>query len=301
MMEMIDKKTKTLTFDGFVSRYMQNADEAFAYEKKAIQIYPLSIASSFIKPPVPLFRADYNFLLLFRNGGGRQQVNNEFFDLCTNDVLFIREGYLNAIKEIRPDTDGFFIYIDNTLLPQLFSKKDVLHRFTFHPKHTVTADVMEWLCKCCELLLPERNPAQPHDLQLAILKAVIIKLTAATSQAFSRPDRQSEVTISFKELLHKHFALNRDVKFYADQLSVSENYLNRCVKSVTNKPPKIHIVDMVIAQSKIMLQDRSKDISEIAFNLNFADPSHFGRVFKKMTGQTPSQYRDTAMQDLSGY
>ena len=40
-------------------------------------------------------------------------------------------------------------------------------------------------------------------------------------------------------------------------------------------------------------------ISEIAFELNYGDPSYFGRLFKKITGVTPSEYRTNFMQDLS--
>ena len=48
-----------------------------------------------------------NFLLLFSNGGGEQQVDYEIFELKTNDVLFTMEGYLNAIKSIDPLTQGY--------------------------------------------------------------------------------------------------------------------------------------------------------------------------------------------------
>ncbi len=77
----------------------------------------------------------------------------------------------------------------------------------------------------------------------------------------------------FKELLYNNFIQNREVKFYADALAVSENYLNRCVNQITNKPPKQHINELVIAHSKVLLQDRAKNIAQIAFALNFSDPS----------------------------
>ncbi|MDQ3534584.1 MAG: helix-turn-helix domain-containing protein, partial [Bacteroidota bacterium] len=66
-----------------------------------------------------------------------------------------------------------------------------------------------------------------------------------------------------------------------------------------NKAPKQHINEVVIYNSKVLLQDFSKDISQVAFELNFSDASYFGRLFKQITKLTPSQYRNSIKQDLS--
>ncbi len=55
-------------------------------------------------------------------------MDNEIVELKANDVLFIREGHLNSIKSIDPDTEGYYIYIDNTLLSQIFTDSALLHR-----------------------------------------------------------------------------------------------------------------------------------------------------------------------------
>jgi AraC-like DNA-binding protein len=298
---MSDKNFDTVTFERFVAQYMDTNAGAFAFGGGAIQIYPLSIASSLIKPPTALFRARYNFLLLFEDGGGRQQVDNELIDLNPNDILFIREGHLNAIKSIHPATRGYYIHVDSALLPHIFVDSALLHRLTFYPKHSVSGPVMEWLCKCCQLMIPQDGGnLYAEEIQCALLKAVVLKLAEASADAPAKPDRPWEITMLFKELLYDNFIRNRDVKFYADALAVSENYLNRCVNHITNKPPKQHITQMVIVHSKVLLQNRSKDIAQVAFELNFSDPSYFGRLFKQVTGQTPTEYRHSFTQGLSG-
>ncbi len=295
------KNFDIVNFEEFVARYMDTNTESFVFQKSAIQIYPLSVATSLIKPPTPLFRAEYNFLLLFRDGGGKQQVDNEILELNPNDVLFIREGHLNAVKYIDPRTDGYYIYMDSTLLPRIFTDNALLHRFTFYPKHSVSSSAMEWLCQGCEMIAQQKmDNLYSKEIQCALLKAIVLKLAEASAHTLSTPDRQSEITMRFKELVYNNFIRNRDVKFYADALAVSENYLNRCVNQITSKPPKQHINELVIAQSKVLLQDRAKDIAQIAFALNFSDPSYFGRLFKQLTNQTPTEYRSDFMQDLSG-
>jgi len=150
---MSQKNFDIVNFEGFASKHMGTFAQSFPDKQTPIQIYPLTIAFSFIKPPIPLFRTDYNFLLLFTDGGGVQLVDNELLQLESNDVLFIREGHLNAIKSIHPSTNGYYVYIDSLLLPQIFADKTVLNCFTFNPKHSVSKSEMEWLCQCCELIM----------------------------------------------------------------------------------------------------------------------------------------------------
>lgn len=291
--------SNVLNFGSFVAQFMGNNAQPFIYGQSQIQLYSLSIASSYIKPPIPLFRANYNFLLLFSNGGGKQQVDYEVFELSTNDVLFIREGHLNAIKLIDPSTQGYYIHIDSLVLNQIFDNKALLNRFSFNPKHSVSKLEMEWLCKCCGLIVEQKNNAtNSTEIEISLLRAIVLKLAESWPPALSKPDRQSEITMLFKELLYENFMQRRNLNFYADSLAVSENYLNRCVNNVTNKPPKQHINELLINHSKLLLQDYSKDISQVAFELNFSDPSYFGRLFKQLTKLTPTEYRNEFMQDL---
>ena len=132
-----------------------------------------------------------------------------------------------------------------------------------------------------------------------MIKAIVIKLSQTWPSVLSKSNRQSEICMRFKELLYENYKNNKDIKFYADLLAISENYLNRCVKHVTNKAPKQHINEVVIYNSKVLLQDSSKDISQVAFELSFSDASYFGRLFKQVTKFTPTQYRNSLKQDLS--
>ena len=164
----------------FTSRYMGTNAQSFAFQHKSIQVYPLSVASSFIPTPSALFRAQYNFLLLFSAGGGLQQVDNEEVALKPNDALFIREGHLNAIKSIDPATDGYYLYIDNALLPQIFTDRTLLNRLTFYPKHTVEAIDMQWLCNCCALLSQQSSEnAYSQDIRLVYWLIITLKTSSA--------------------------------------------------------------------------------------------------------------------------
>jgi AraC family transcriptional regulator, transcriptional activator of pobA len=286
-----NKNFDIVNFERFVAQFMGNTLPSFKEKTKSIQLYPLSIAFSFIKTPTPLFRTDYNFFLLFMDGGGEQQIDNETLSLKANDVLFIREGHLNAIKSINPSTTGYFIYIDSLLLSKIFDDKTLLNRFTLNPKHSVSKVEMGWLCQCCDLITSYKNVfTDSKEIEASLLKAIVLKLAQTWLVGLSKSDRQSEITMLFKELLYENFMQRRDVKFYADSLAISENYLNRCANHVTDKAPKQHINELVIYHSKVLLMDFSKDVSQVAYDLNFSNPSYFGRLFKQVTKLTSSEY-----------
>lgn len=284
-----------VNYEKFITQYTNLNDNPFIAQKKnLIQIHPLSTTAPLIKVPTPLFRTEYNFFLFFSQGEVRQQVNNDIIELKANDALFIREGHLNSIKSISSNSKGYFIYIDSALISQVFTESTLLSNFTFNPKHTVSQFDMEWICKCLDLMTQLKDINNNSvEIQISLLKAIIIKLANNSKTITSKPDRQTEISMLFKELVYENFKEKRKVTFYAKSLSVTENYLNRCVKKNTGKSPKLHINEVVIYHSQILLQDFSKDISQIAFELNFYDSSYFGRLFKQITKQTPSKYRNS--------
>lgn len=78
---------------------------------------------------------------------------------------------------------------------------------------------------------------------------------------------------------------------YADELGVSQNYLNDTIKAVTGKSAGKLVKDQLIKQASMCLKHSSKSISEIAYKLGFNDPSYFARYYKNQTGMSPSDLR----------
>jgi signal transduction histidine kinase/DNA-binding response OmpR family regulator len=84
-----------------------------------------------------------------------------------------------------------------------------------------------------------------------------------------------------------------DVEAFAKQMAVSRATLNRKIKAITGTSPKAFIRSMRIKRASQLLASSDLPINEIFFQVGFYDASNFSRVFKKETGMTPSQYRDS--------
>ncbi|MBQ7421278.1 MAG: helix-turn-helix transcriptional regulator [Prevotella sp.] len=92
-------------------------------------------------------------------------------------------------------------------------------------------------------------------------------------------------------LLH-HIRHERSVKFYASELCISADYLNRVCQRVLGKSTKTIINEMSIRQIKILLTDTSLTVTEIASRLNYDNVSYLCRFFRNATGCSMLEYRD---------
>lgn len=81
------------------------------------------------------------------------------------------------------------------------------------------------------------------------------------------------------------------VGYFADKIHLSANYFGDLIKKETGKSAQEYIQFKVIERAKDRIVSTTLTMSEIAYELGFQYPQHFGRLFKKQTGLTPNEYR----------
>lgn len=82
------------------------------------------------------------------------------------------------------------------------------------------------------------------------------------------------------------------VKWCANELCLSPNYFGDLIKKETGRTAQEHIHLRVIELAKEKILIPGKSISQISYELGFQYPQHFSRLFKKVTGVTPNEYRE---------
>ncbi|GEM_PF-766778 len=78
---------------------------------------------------------------------------------------------------------------------------------------------------------------------------------------------------------------------YAEELNVSTNYLSECVKRSTGRSAKQILLNHKLIIAKSLLQQPDKTISDVAYEMGFTETTNFTKFFKRMTSQTPNQFR----------
>lgn len=81
------------------------------------------------------------------------------------------------------------------------------------------------------------------------------------------------------------------VEELAAAVNVSKSTLNRKLKSVSGMSPLDFIRAQKMRQAKLWLQDKDRNVTEIAISLGYSDRKYFTACFKKEFGMTPTDYR----------
>lgn len=89
---------------------------------------------------------------------------------------------------------------------------------------------------------------------------------------------------------HQHIGGVPGIKYFADRLGMSPNYLGDVMKKATGDTAGNFIRRFVINHAKNLLA-ADMTVSQAAYECGFDYPQHFTRMFKQVTGQTPSQYK----------
>ena len=83
------------------------------------------------------------------------------------------------------------------------------------------------------------------------------------------------------------------VKYIADKLNVSPNYLSDMLRSLTGQSAQQHIHNKLIEKAKEMLTTTSFSVSEVAYHLGFEHPQSFNKLFKNKTQLSPTAYKES--------
>lgn len=117
-------------------------------------------------------------------------------------------------------------------------------------------------------------------------------------QFITRSEVNRDVLTRFERLLDDYFAGDRaqreglpSVKYCAGELCLSPNYFGDMVKKETGKTAQEYIQLKLIDAAKERVLDPDKTISQVAYEMGFQYPQHFTRLFKKVVGCTPNEYR----------
>ncbi|GGE14485.1 helix-turn-helix domain-containing protein [Sphingobacterium cellulitidis] len=277
--------------DEFVEKFMAGSLKHLTYIHTPIKIFPLRDIAPYLKTPIPPIFFGYNLLIYINKGYFKHQIESTSFMVQAPAVLISNYGNISAIDSVDKSAQGYCILIKEQAMTSLFREQEILNIFMISPLLNLHNTDNKELNILLDLLYKEIYTENPYQAYYeSIFKTVMLKIIKISDSNKSLARRQ-EVAIAFKQLVHLHYNNHKSVNFYSDKLAVSVNYLNRCVSSVFKKTSKQLILEVAIIHSQLMLLETNKSVATIAYELEFDDPSYFTRLFKKIVGISPTEYR----------
>ena len=262
------------------------------YNDHNLQLYRLQDYLRDILIPVIPYRTTFNFFFFVTQGHIHQQVDHNVYQVQTGQCLTVNQGRITSTIAISQDIEGYVAVYEDEVLTNFLIAHGKIGQFNPSPFINLeNYDVQALLASC--ILLEEELKHNQHrtPVYLHLFYSVLARIAYCSLEEPGWLSRDLAILFKFKELVQHNHIQHKSVGYYANQLSISENYLNKCVKRTTGKSTKQWINETSILYSQILLKDPKMDVAQIAYDLNFQSPSYFARLFKKITGQTPTEYR----------
>ncbi|CAG0992700.1 Regulatory protein SoxS [Flavobacteriales bacterium] len=158
-------------------------------------------------------------------------------------------------------------------------------------------DCFNRLVTLCEIIngaMQQENP----DLGVVkhLLSALFIMIESEKNKMAPNHiglDLSQNTTIqNFLKILEENYQRPVGVEFYAEKLFMSTRNLNLICKNILYQTVSEMIETRKLIEAKNQLIHSNKNISEIGFDLGYNEKAYFTNVFKKRTGQTPSEFRE---------
>lgn len=140
---------------------------------------------------------------------------------------------------------------------------------------------------------PSPNKAEIlRHLVMAMINMIAELYTEMPNSRNLSKSRTHEIIDNFYQLILKHAGEQRNVNFYAEKLHLTPQYLSTFLKEKTGRSVSQWIDHMLILEAKTLLKSTNLSIKEISHALNFGETSIFCRYFKRISGVSPTSYRN---------
>lgn len=138
---------------------------------------------------------------------------------------------------------------------------------------------------------PDKGTAIKLLLNLILIAAKRSYVRQGLTTIYHNP-KATSLVVRYKKMVAQHFIKTRTVAEYAAKLFVTPKHLSKIVKEETGKNASDFIDEMLMMEISALLKYTLLSISEIAYQLDFTDPSHLTKFFKKHKNITPQKFRN---------
>lgn len=246
---------------------------------------------------------NYYEMCFFTGGSGEHEIDFVSHAIVSPSIHFLRPGQVHLIKRGEKYQGYLFVFSEEFYnlrfqnidiipgYPLVTQLKDGpilnLNEIMFTEFHSLVENIENEI---------KELDSDSEEIIISYLKIFFLKLRQNFSKLIATenntPGSMKSMVFRFNQLVDKYYNQIHNVKEFAELLGESPVQLNRAIRSVTGKTASEVIIERLILEAKRLLMFSDLSNKEVAYQLNYEDPSYFARIFRKKTGLTPTDFRN---------
>jgi AraC family transcriptional activator of pobA len=280
--------------------FQNPSGNSFPFEIKRIETAIDGKGRHVFSSNTPSHRHNFYEIIWIQEGKGKYQVDFVWYPIRNGCLFFLSPGQVHFWNVTSPPNGYVILFTDEFLVRAGMEKKMLMELPYFQPLNAVPfvvvskhhrGDVVEAIKK----IDAEYRTAQSYcDVMLGSYLNILFTLARRmyNTKNISRVVSPGDVLIrKFKSLIEEHFLSKRFVSEYAEVLFVTPNHLNDTSNKILGRSASELIRERVLLEAKRLLVHSEASAAEVSYQLDFDDPSYFGRFFRKHAGCSPGEFR----------
>ena len=247
----------------------------------------------------------HNFYLaiLFTHGTGIHEIDFTVYDVKPGSLFFLNPGQTHH-WELSSDTKGY-IFFHTQAFYDLYYTQNRINNFPFfysmhsspsiHVKDEAFIDITAMFKRI--LLENEKDEILKKHKIINLVQHVYIECTRLYAEqnsvvSLDTHGRYYSRFLKLESLVNLYYATVKSPAAYAEMMHMSPKHLNRITQAVAGKTATDIILDRILLEAQKELIMQQGNFARIAEMLGYEDYAYFSRLFKKKTGETPSEFLD---------
>lgn len=244
-------------------------------------------------------RHNYYEIFIFDRGGGEHDIDFHTFPIHDRSVHFVSPGQVHNVRRDKHSSGQVILfsrdfYAMNLKSPATLNELPFLNNNSYQPVLNLNEKEYKILKRLAIQMEDEKE--SEDSLKEDLIRSFLSAFLFYCKRFFKVPDKhtwkENSLAFRFKQKIEQNFTEYHSVSEYAKMLNVTEKQLNSQVKSQVGIKPSEMIYGRIILEAKRLVLYSDHSFQEIAYFLNYSDPSHFTKFFKSKTGFTPGEFRE---------
>lgn len=260
-----------------------------------------------VRLEMPSFRHNFFQIALLESGGGTVSSDGQTHHLDSFSIFFQQPGQI-IHWSVPQNWRGYYLSIAESFytvpLDQFKQLADFPFFQQFTPAFHLQKDEALLLLDVFQRINQEYLSPSPYSK--AIIKSYVSTILGFCLRFYEREakeeadaTKQLGLAERFKKALRSYqlavgaglVTEHKSVTDFAEELAVSPKHLSEVVKAALGQSPIELINQALIQEAQKLLRTTNMAVKEIGYYLGFSSPSYFNRLFKKVGGISPAEYR----------